>query len=578
MIRHLLIALSLMLAPTAFAQEAKGDWAGTLEVTPGSKLRLAVHISAAADGALKGTMDSLDQGAFGIPLAEIAASPTKLTFTVPAVAGRYDASWDPAAKRWSGTWTQSGITWPLVFSPGAPAGPPPPPRAPLPADWAIPADSEIAKLIDTRIAGRAGEGIVIGVIEPSGRRIVARGPAGGKPFDGKTVFEIGSMSKVFTSLLLADMVQRGEVKLDDPAEKYLPAGAKMPERGVRKITLADLATHRSGLPRLPDNMPFGDPANPYADYTEAMLLQFLGRYALTRDIGSQFEYSNLGVGLLGYILARRAGTDYETLLRQRITGPLGMRDTAITLDANQKARFATGHDAFMQPAKPWDLPALAGAGAIRSTADDMLTFLAAFIGAKPSPLAPAMQAMIAQRWPGVSPGVESGLAWMIAKSPSGEIVFHDGGTGGFRTSMVYAPAKKRGVVVLTNAAVEPSSNDLAIHLMIGAPAAAAGTVPPAPKSAPVRKEVALPAAELDRVAGRYEFTPQLTLTVTREGEGLMASMGGSPKFPIFAEAPLQFFWKVVDATVRFVPDASGRVTGAVLRQDGQELTGKRLDP
>jgi CubicO group peptidase (beta-lactamase class C family) len=456
-----LFALLFLAAPAA-AQDAKGDWQGTLQPAPTAKLRLALHI-AGADGTLTGTMDSIDQGAFGIPLAAIVQTADRLSFTVPAVGGTYAGQWNAEAKEWRGTWSQAGMSWPLVFAPHAPTAPPPPP----PENWDIPADPVIAALIDARIADRPGEGIVIGVIEPAGRRIVARGPAGGTAFNGKTVFEIGSMSKVFTSLLLADMIGRGEVALDDPAAKYLPAGAHMPERGGKQITLRDLATHSSGLPRLADNMPFGNPANPYADYTEQMMLDFLGRYQLPRDIGSKFEYSNLGVGLLGYLLARRAGMDYETLLKQRVLIPLGMADTAITLSADQKARFAQGYDATMRPAAAWDLPTLAGAGAIRSTGEDMLAFLSAAMGTRQTSLAPAFQRMLAQRWPGPGTGVDIGLAWMVAKAPRGEVVFHDGGTGGFRTTMAYDPAKKRGVIVLTNAAREPSSNDLAIHLLLG---------------------------------------------------------------------------------------------------------------
>jgi len=459
---------ALLLAVPGMAQEAKGDWEGTLQVNPTIKLRLAIHIAAGADAKLAGTMDSIDQGAFGIPLAAVKQETEALSFDVPAVAGRYDAEWDAGGKSWAGTWHQSGMNWPLVFVPHAPTPPPPP----LPTSWDIPADQTISALIDTRIAARPGEGIVIGVIDRSGRRVVARGPAGTKAFDGNTMFEIGSMSKVFTSLLLSDMVVHGEVSLDDPAAKYLPAGARMPERGGKRITLRDLATHSSGLPRLPDNMPFGNPANPYADYTEAMLLDFLGRYQLTRDIGSKYEYSNLGVGLLGYLLARRAGTSYEILLKQRVLDPLGMKDTAITLSAGQKARFAQGHDATMQPAGAWDLPTLAGAGAIRSTASDMLIFLRAAMGTKQTRLAPAFALMLAERRPGAVPNIQTGLAWLVISSPRGEIIFHDGGTGGFRTCMAFDPAKHRGVVVLTNAAREPSANDLAIHLLIGSPVAA----------------------------------------------------------------------------------------------------------
>jgi CubicO group peptidase (beta-lactamase class C family) len=349
----------------------------------------------------------------------------------------------------------------------------------LPANWSIPVDSTIAQLIDTRIAARKGEGIVVGVLDPSGRRVIARGPAGRQQFDGRTLFEIGSLTKLFTATILADMAAKGEVALDDPAAKYLPAGAKMPERGGRKITLRDLATHTSGLPRLPDNMPYGNPDDPYADYGEPQLLDFLARYQLPRDIGSNFEYSNLGFGLLGYLLARAAHTDFATLIAQRITKPLDMRDTTIVLSPDQQARFAQGHDAFMRQAHPWTLPTLAGAGAIRSTANDMLKFLAAAIDRR-SPIAPAMALALADRRPMDAPGSEIGLGWIVSKPGGGdEVLFHNGGTGGFRTAIAIDRGKHRAVVVLTNAAIEPSSDDLATHLLIGTPLLPLSTLPPA---------------------------------------------------------------------------------------------------
>ena len=173
-------------------------------------------------------------------------------------------------------------------------------------------DTEIRKILAERVdTYHQSVGIVVGVIEPAGRRIVTYGRAstgGPMPLDGDTVFEIGSMSKVFTSLLLADAVQRGEVALTDPITKYLPSSVKVPERG-RPITLQDLSTHTSGLPRLPDMNP-KDPENPYADYSVDQLYRFLSTYQLPRDVGASYEYSNLGAGLLGHILALRAGMDY----------------------------------------------------------------------------------------------------------------------------------------------------------------------------------------------------------------------------------------------------------------------------
>src|SRR5580693_3912321 len=198
-----------------------------------------------------------------------------------------------------------------------------------------PPDAEIRKILADRVgAENAGIAIVVGVIEPKGRRIVAYGsPAKDdkRPVNGDTIFEIGSMTKVFTSLVLMDMVQKGEVALTDPVAKYLPSTVKVPERNNRKITLQDLSTQSSGLPRMPSNFTPKDPSNPFADYSVEQLYQFLSSYQLTRDIGAQYEYSNLGVGLLGHVLTLRAGVDYETMVRSRICEPLGMNSTRVTL-------------------------------------------------------------------------------------------------------------------------------------------------------------------------------------------------------------------------------------------------------
>jgi hypothetical protein len=152
---------------------------------------------------------------------------------------------------------------------------------------------------------------------------------------------------------------------------------------------------------------------------------------------------------------------------------------------------------------------------------------------------------------------------------------HDGATGGFRTAMAFDPVKKRGVVVLTNAAVEPSATDLALHVLYGAPVAPEKPIPPAPRQ---RTAISLPAGDLDKLAGTYVMTPAMSITVTREGDHLLAQLTGQPAFPIFAEAPREFFWRVVDAQLSFTVDAAGNVIGAVLHQNGHDLAGKRTAP
>jgi serine-type D-Ala-D-Ala carboxypeptidase/endopeptidase len=341
--------------------------------------------------------------------------------------------------------------------------------AQTPAQSTMPSDSEIRQILADRIdVQRQSVGIAVGVIGPEGRRVVAYGhPEQGdaRPLNGDTIFEIGSVTKVFTSLLLADMVQRGEVALDDPMAKFLPAGVKMPERNGRAITLVDLATHTSGLPRLPTNLQIKDVNNPYENYSVEDLYKFLSSYQLTRDIGSQYEYSNLGGGLLGHGLALRAGMSYEALVRSRICDPLGMDSTRITLALEMKARLAVGHNPGLEAVENWDLPTLAGAGALRSSANDMLKFLAANLGYVKSPLAPAMAAMLKVRRPTGQPGLDIALGWHIFTTNGKQIVWHNGGTGGYRSFMGFDPKAGIGVVVLSNSFTTAGIDDIGRHLL-----------------------------------------------------------------------------------------------------------------
>ncbi len=437
---------------------------------------------------------------------------------------------------------------------------------------AFPTDAQIRDLLVERIDKQhQSVGIVVGIVDSTGRRTISYGKfdtGDNRAVDGNTIFEIGSVTKVFTSLLLADMVQRGEVALTDPVAKYLPAGVKMPERNGRQITLEDLATHTSGLPRLPSNLSPKDAANPYADYSVEQLYQFLSGYQLTRDIGSQYEYSNLGGGLLGHVLARRAGMDYEKLVRSRICEPLGMRSTAITLSEEMKTRFAVGHDGTMQKVAYWDLPTLAGAGALRSTANDMLTFVAANLGYVKSPLAPAMTAMLAVRRPTGTPGLDVGLAWHILTRDGHEIVWHNGGTGGFRSFIGFERKTGMGVVVLSDAETPAGVDDIGQHLLNAK----------APLWQPPKEhtQIAVDPKVFDGYVGQYQLTPTFILTITREGDHLFAQATGQPKLEIFPESERDFFLKVVDAQITFEAGSQGRATGLVLHQNGMNQPAKRL--
>ena len=350
------------------------------------------------------------------------------------------------------------------------------------------------------------------------------------------------------------------MRLDDPVAKYLPSSTRIPSRNGRQITLLDLATQSSGLPRMPSNFTPRDSTNPYADYSVQQMYAFLSGYQLTRDIGASYEYSNLGVGLLGHALALKAGTSYEQLVTRRILTPLQMKETAITLTPALRARLALGHGGDGHVVPNWDLPTLAGAGALRSTAADMLTFLVANLDSTRAPLSQTLQQTHGERHATDNPNLKIGLAWHILSRPAGTIVWHNGGTGGYRTFTGFDPARRVGVVVLSN--VNAGVDDLGFHLLD-----ATFPLPPPPVR---RTEVAVDSLVLARYVGEYELAPTFHITVTREGASLFLQATAQPRFRIYAESDSTFFLKVVDAEVTFRPDA------LVLQQNGQQIPGKKL--
>jgi len=320
-------------------------------------------------------------------------------------------------------------------------------------------DYEIRNILRERIdVARKSVGIVVGLIDDKGTRIISYGKRAennGDSVDGDSIFEIGSVTKVFTATLLADMVERGDLRLDDPISKFLPRSVKAPSFEGKEITLRHLSSQTSALPRLPGNMSPKDQSNPYADYSVDQMYSFLSSCTLTRAPGSQYLYSNLGVGLLGHILGLVARTDYESLVRTRICQPLRMSNTGITLTPEMKAHLATGHNQALRPVANWDLPTLAGAGALRSNVNDMLKFVAANIGLIATPLASAMaKTHQTQHDTGIE-GLDVGLGWHILKRFDTELIWHNGGTGGYHSFVGFNKAKRTGVVILSN-----STNDI----------------------------------------------------------------------------------------------------------------------
>jgi serine-type D-Ala-D-Ala carboxypeptidase/endopeptidase len=333
--------------------------------------------------------------------------------------------------------------------------------------------SAILDTIRERVdVGPEGVGIAVGLIDSTGTRFVSYGVTkaeNGRDVDENTLFDVGSVTKVFTATVLSDMVRRGEVSLDDPISKYLPKSVRCPKRKGREITLIDLVTHTSGLPRVPGNMLFmivanGD--NPYADYTVDNLYEYLSTCSLSRDIGARYEYSNLGMALLAHVLALKAGTDYETLVRTRIWEPLGMKSTCIVIPPDLESRAAVGHDLTGRELPTWRMGVLEGAGAIRSTASDMTKFVAFNMGLMPTDLYPCMAATHEPRVDTDMHGLRVGMAWHILDLDGRPIVWHNGGTTGMHSFIGFDAAKRSGVVVLSNSAND--IDDIGIRILSGA--------------------------------------------------------------------------------------------------------------
>jgi CubicO group peptidase (beta-lactamase class C family) len=304
--------------------------------------------------------------------------------------------------------------------------------------------------------------LVVGAADTTEVAVASSGPIPRPdcPAD-RVLFEIGSITKVFTALLLAVAVQRREVGFEDPLQDHVPAGVTVPSRGEATITLVHLATHTSGLPRLPPRFlweALRRRDDPYARLTADRVLASLAAVRLRRPPGERFRYSNFGAGLLGLALVHAAGKDLESLVRERITGPLGMSDTVITMDEDQRSRLAPGTTARGRQASPWTIVGLAGAGALRSTVGDLLTFVRAQMGASPPGTPPELTAAIREthversRGGRFAPALRMGLGWMLLPIGRGklDVVWHNGGTGGYRSYLGCAPTIRMGAVALSS--------------------------------------------------------------------------------------------------------------------------------
>ena len=427
----------------------------------------------------------------------------------------------------------------------------------------FPPDEDLRVMLRYLVEDGETPGIVLGVLEADGStRVVSWGSGGAnaRPLGPRSVFEIGSITKVFTGTLLADMVERGEVTLSDPVARYLPEGVRVPSRNGREITLLDLATHRSSLPRMPGNL-VTSASNPYPPYTMEEMYAFLAQHELRRDIGSEFEYSNMAVALLGEALARRAGGTYEEVIRRRVLEPLGMRMTSGVVAGEMEEWNTQGHyqDGRVAPYRNW--PHLAGMGALRSNAEDLLRFLAANTGPPASRLERVMRSAHEPRASTGENG-EIGLNWLTRTIGDRTLVLHGGTTVGYETQIAFDRERGVGVVLLTNTG--EFDDDVAMDLLVRG-------------AGPAHREATVSADVLRRYAGVYETAPGRSLVVRLEDEGyLTIQMPGNVRFRMYADSDSTFFLKRTPWRVRFTRNGDGPAAGVVVDMEGTERSARRI--
>ncbi|HEY1656178.1 MAG TPA: serine hydrolase [Candidatus Tumulicola sp.] len=443
--------------------------------------------------------------------------------------------------------------------------------APCAAGAAAPASpQEIQRSLDAFVATAPGAVVIVGLVDHGVTHIYQAGtpPPGAPPLDASTEFQIGSITKTFTATLLAEMVLSGKVHLDDPIGKYLPAGLHPPAYDGRQITLLNLAEQNSGLPEMPTNFAPANPSDPYADYGTARLYDFLGGYALTRAPGARFEYSNLGVGLLGTLLANAAHTDYASLVRSGVLEPLGMNETSAGITPQIRARLMPGFTQGLTPSPAWTLTGLAGAGAINSSMHDMLLYLKANMNAPSGRLGAAMAfAQKPRSDTALAAFMKIGLNWFT--NVNSHVTWHNGQTGGYHAFIGFDRAGGTGIVVLANVA-QFRADDLAIHLL-------------APEANPTSAVIATPPPAVlphgkSPYVGVYQLAPTFSITIFEDDGILYGQATKQPQFELTLQSGTTYSVTGVDATITFVLDSAGHATSLVLHQNGLNMPGTLVKP
>ena len=442
-------------------------------------------------------------------------------------------------------------------------------------------------------------GIVAGIIRGINRYPYAYGTLNRgtiRRVSSMTVFEIGQLSSLYTTAMLSLMAQRGDVDLTDRVSAYLPDSVTVPTTPFgRPILIEHLATHTSGLPRMPDNLVSDDPDDPLKGYSVDLMYEFLGRYAETQrngleslETGSRYEtedpfdlegryaYSDLGMGLLGHVLERAAGASYDELIRELLGDPIKLANTANAPTQSMGTYMANGHDDARRPVPAWSDTALVGGTGLRSNLLDMMTLVSANMGiiyALPEDFTEddstryhaSFDSLIVARDSTDVAGVRTALGWKVRQDDRGRnIHWLTGRTNGFYAFAAFIKAWRKGVVVLSNSSAD--IEDIGFHLL-----SARNPLAPPPKRTARMSEAAYEAC-----IGTYAFSPEFTVDITYSEGKLYGQPPGQPRSELVLESSGDFYLEVEDARITFVPDDSGIVDHFLFLQDGKTHRAERV--
>ncbi len=312
----------------------------------------------------------------------------------------------------------------------------------------------LTRLIYTEVEMKKIPGMVVGVIDRDSTYVYSyqeTKKGNGQLPNANTVWEIGSISKVFTACLLSVMVAEGSVTYDSPVDQYLE-GMKL-ERNGKKITLRQLVSHTAGLPKLPFNFGANESSksDPYANYSKADLLEFLSTFNF-KLVKEEYQYSHVGFALLALVLESVGGAPFPELVEQKLLKPLEMSDTRIELTSDQKGRMAQGHSLLGTPSTPWNFQVFAGSIGYKSTASDLLKLLSVFLGDTHLDLYKTLGSTLTESTSTSVKRVWTAQGWHIFKPKKRfyNVYAHSGVTDGFRAYIGFVKESHTATVVLTN--------------------------------------------------------------------------------------------------------------------------------